>query len=463
MKHNLHTILFKLIFIFYGTICFIPITAFPFNIGSVDTVLIPADDPRINYYGRFDFSTPSKPRFNWSGAVIEAAFPGPVIGMRMVHSNAYYDIEIDGKHDATISTGTNQVFLFRTDLSDQIHTVRIILRSEDHYNTATFLGLYIAKGKDLSDAPIKPERKIEFIGDSYTAGYGNEVPCVKDNLQKYTNANRAFAANITRAFHAQSIILAWSGKGMVRNYGENGKRSSSPFPAHYDQTLGEADKDIKWDFTKWIPQLVVICLGTNDYSTSPNPDDSMYIGDYHKFIARILGNYPEASILCVSTGSAAFERNVKRIVAEEAAQFNHPKVFFAPFPQGLSYSGCDGHPSVEDNKKIASALTDTIMKKMKWDTSSTVAVSQPINIPLHLPGMSFQRNTDNNTIFNNRFLSTTLRGECIFYNKTLVDNSFPMISDRHAPSIFISGNKTCGWKKMHTSFSHNNKTYILHP
>ncbi|MBN1576032.1 MAG: hypothetical protein JW913_05740 [Chitinispirillaceae bacterium] len=68
-----------------------PLSAAPPSIASGDTILIAANDPRINYYGRFDFTTPAKPRLNWSGAVIEASFPGPIIGMRMVHANAYYD------------------------------------------------------------------------------------------------------------------------------------------------------------------------------------------------------------------------------------------------------------------------------------------------------------------------------------------------------------------------------------
>ena len=49
---------------------------------SYADVLIAPDDPGINYYGRFDFSDARKPRYNWSGAVIEANVPGPLIGMR---------------------------------------------------------------------------------------------------------------------------------------------------------------------------------------------------------------------------------------------------------------------------------------------------------------------------------------------------------------------------------------------
>ena len=76
------------------------------------TVLIPADDARINYHGRFDTSDPAKPRFNWSGAIIEASFPGPVIGMKIQHTDAFYDIEIDGEIDTMISCGNQSDFIF---------------------------------------------------------------------------------------------------------------------------------------------------------------------------------------------------------------------------------------------------------------------------------------------------------------------------------------------------------------
>ena len=50
------------------------IVSIPIPVGA-DT-LFTADDPRINYYGRFDFGDPLAPRWNWSGATIEAGFYG---------------------------------------------------------------------------------------------------------------------------------------------------------------------------------------------------------------------------------------------------------------------------------------------------------------------------------------------------------------------------------------------------
>ena len=75
MKQSFHSSIF-LSFILLLTLHQLPLFA---------DILIPPDNPRINYYGRFDFSDPLQPRFNWSGAIIEVTFPGPKIGMRIAH------------------------------------------------------------------------------------------------------------------------------------------------------------------------------------------------------------------------------------------------------------------------------------------------------------------------------------------------------------------------------------------
>jgi lysophospholipase L1-like esterase len=341
---------------------------------SFSAQLIQPSNPDINYYGRIDFSDPEAPKYCWSGVIIEAAFTGSTIGMKIDHKKSYYDIEVDDTFDTIVDITSSGEYIFTNNLSDGNHIVRIKLRSEDHYSAASFQGLLLAESGEVLDAPSKPSRKIEFIGDSYTAGYGVESPgrdCDSELLNKYTNAHSTFAANVTKAFHAQSIILGWSGAGMVRNYGAGSKRSDDPFPAHYNRTLGIVNANTDWDYSKWKPELVVICLGTNDYSTSPQPDDSMYIGDYHKFIERIRTNYPDASILCVSTGDETFEKNVETVVSEQKTTYGNTKIYSARYPSSLENTGCDWHPNVKDNIKVADVLIETIMDNLGWDTTET--------------------------------------------------------------------------------------------
>ncbi|MBN1576031.1 MAG: hypothetical protein JW913_05735 [Chitinispirillaceae bacterium] len=252
----------------------------------------------------------------------------------------------------------------------------------------------------------------------------------------------------------------WDGRarGMVRNYNEGAKRSPAPFPSHYDQTLGEADNDaVKWDFSKWKPELVVICLGTNDYSTTPHPDDSMYVGDYHKFIARVLGNYPGAAIVCVSTGDATFEKNAKRVVTEETTTFNHPKVYYAAYPDDLGLTGCDWHPSIDDNKKVARVLIDTIMKKLDWDTTAPVVAAMPLaakksgascllssSINGDLLRLIAAESIEPGTIIS----LMNLRGELLDKRATGLDRGCMFEISRRSPGIYCAGNSRLGWVRV---------------
>ena len=428
--------------------------------------LVPPSESKINYYGRIDFSDEENPEFCWSGVIIEANFTGSVIGMKIDHQNAYYDVVIDDFIDTIIKITSDDKYIFASNLSESIHTVRIKLRSEDHLSTGSFKGLIIDDNQELKEPPPKPLRKIEFIGDSYTAGYGIESPdrvCDPEQLNRYTNVNVTFAAKVTESFHAQSIILGWSGSGLVKNYNTQTtqKRSPDPFPYYYGRLLGASDNK-EWNFSSWIPQLVVICLGTNDYThnrnpqTNPPPDDSMFIGDYHRFIDRIKTNYPDASVICMSTGNETFEKNVKEVVSQQHTIYNNPNVYFAPYPTSLTNTGCDWHPSVEDNEKVARILIDTIMVKMGWDTTGATKTKH-LSLKNNLNGSNFSVTHFLNAIeLKNQF---TFR-ETLVYSLLSLDGKiimrkkadkngicfFPITSAYKG--VFVVGNHQLGWEKV---------------
>ncbi|MBN1759335.1 MAG: hypothetical protein JW863_13495 [Chitinispirillaceae bacterium] len=419
--------------------------------------LISPDDPCFNYYGRFDMSNPKAPKFNWSGVVIEASVPGPIVGMSMKDGNNDYDIEIDGKRDKIIRTQSSvQQYMFRTDLTSDMHTVRIIQRSENHWGTATFRGLYLADGKVPGPAPKKPQRKIEFIGDSYTAGYGIESPsqsCNSTQLRQYTNTNLTFASLVTKAFHAQSSILAWSGQGMVRNYGDKNKRSSTPYPFYYDRILGAAST-AAWNYPQWKADLVVINLGTNDFSTQPNPDESMYVGDYHNFIKRVLGNYPDAAIICVSTSQGVFENYIKKVVTEETTTLNHPGVYSAAYPSSRQNSGCDYHPSITDNRNVANILIHTSMTKMNWDTTEAPVEAlpsvsnkrpQPDLFVIHKSGDQIRISQSESVHDQTEFSLMNLQGKIVLKQKSAIDGICTIQTKAFTPGLYLAGSIHLGW------------------
>ncbi len=61
---------------------------------------------------------------------------------------------------------------------------------------------------------------------------------------------------------------------MVRNYNDPNITGPTPMPKLYLRTLG-ANEKLLWDYS-WVPDAVVINLGTNDYGTLPNPPKEVF-------------------------------------------------------------------------------------------------------------------------------------------------------------------------------------------
>jgi lysophospholipase L1-like esterase len=90
---------------------------------------------------------------------------------------------------------------------------------------STFGGLVLDDGASLTALGTAPARKILFIGDSISVGYGvdsSSLTCpAPDYDHPYTNNYRAFTSLTGRRFEADYQVSAVSGHGLVRNYGDN--------------------------------------------------------------------------------------------------------------------------------------------------------------------------------------------------------------------------------------------------
>jgi lysophospholipase L1-like esterase len=322
--------------------------------------LLTPDNPAINYYGRFDFSNPKSPRFDWSGTTIEFAVSGTAtVGMEMADGAGYYDVEIDGKTQAAAinaNSAGSMKYPLATGLSTDKHLIRIIRRNEPYPNIATFGGVYLADGGILVATP-KPARKMEFVGDSWTAGYFNEA-CVEQ--QANTNTNKAWARLTSKAFHAQDIILAESGIGLVKSLG-----GKTVIPRKYldtFDTIGTVATPA-WDFT-WKPDIVSIFLGINDKNAGAT--DPQFTTAMHAFVTTIRGHYPDAAILFISaTGS--MDAAAKSAVAAETTSLGHKRVFWQECK--TVGTGCQYHPTLAQDQEIANTMIARIMGITGWDTT----------------------------------------------------------------------------------------------
>lgn len=316
--------------------------------------MIKPSHPYIKYYGRFDFSKPDKAVFDWPGCTMALSFEGTSVKLLLDDGGNNYNIFIDNRPPVTLVTQKGvKEYTLASGLADGLHTVMVNRRTEAGNGVATFEGFKIDENKSVHFWPKSPKYKIEFIGDSLTVGYGNMCSNVNEtDLRAMSDNYMSWGPIACRAVDAEWSIIAISGKGVVRNYGDTSKASKGVLPYYYDRAL-MANPKAKWSSAEWKADLVVINLGTNDVSTEPKPDKGDFIKGYRDLIAAVRGFYPEAKLLlCVSPmNQDTLKPWIEEIAAAEKADF-----LVLPTLSQTEMSGCQWHPTVAGHQKMADKL-----------------------------------------------------------------------------------------------------------
>lgn len=337
------------------------------------SVFIPASHPHIAYIGRVSFAHPEAPCFTYPGVQIRAIFEGTSLGVAMKPNSGYFMVEIDRLPPFKIAFGENDSLrTVRTGLPDGRHEVRLTLVYEGYLRRPAFRGFLLDEGKTLPATPRLPTRKIEFIGNSITAGYGLETNDPKAPFRDETeNHFYTYAALTARAFDALSQVVARSGIGIYRNYAGPASGSPDCMPARYTQTLFN-DSTETWDFNRYTPDVVCVNLGTNDTSTG-SYDTALLEAAYRRFHQRLRGYYPEAKIVWLSGCMLGGKRlqdvrqALDRVVAGAAAAGDTAVYRFdlTPSDGSLGY-GASWHPSKAQQARSASELIGFLQSLTGW-------------------------------------------------------------------------------------------------
>jgi len=332
--------------------------------------IIDADNPNIQYIGRFDRTDPGKAVFDWSGVYIRAAFDGTSCSLRLIDGNNLYNVTIDDESPVVLVTDTATVYSLASGLADTVHTVLIEKRTEAWIGKGEFRGFILDEGKNLAGQDPAPDRRIEFIGNSITCGYGVEGESASSPFEPETeNATLSYAALTAKALNADYMMVAYSGRGVVRNYGDANQTSPDPMPSLYDRTCC-ADSTPVWDFSSWIPQVVVVNLGTNDFSTQPHPDKSVFQDAYIQLISRVQSNYPGVTVFCVC-GPMIGEPCASYVeeVVDQCQGNGADAVYYIEAPTSLLTMpdrGSDWHPNIQGQQKTADIVVPIIRETMNW-------------------------------------------------------------------------------------------------
>jgi hypothetical protein len=348
---------------FFRTVLSVIFLAALSNSFTYSSSFIPANNPFIQYFGRWDTSDSLHPCQSWPGVYICAEFTGRTIGIKTNDTSNYYNVYIDNKLHSIFhgNKSGDAEYLLADKLKNTRHTFRLSKRNFTFDKSFAFSGILLSDGAKLLKPKPKPERKIELVGDSFTAAEGNEA--IEKEMKwedkfPVTNIDKGFAPIIARHYNAQYVTTCKSGIGMVCDW--QGKFNVA-LPKYFDRTLMDSS-EVKWNFNLWKPDVVVICLGLNDVSGLKGKDgkvseDSSLIfrKGYVDFIRTIRGVYPGVKIIAVAAYPDWIRANVKTVVENEK-KGGHDDIFYTTFDEVPNGYVANGHPTVATHKKMANQI-----------------------------------------------------------------------------------------------------------
>ena len=358
---------------------------------------IPATDSRVTFVGRTAVEGTSV-SFDWTATYFRVAFSGKSLTMKAsdlkvgaadeaaaAKLHNYYAVWIDSPTNVEphriveVKPGENIIELvdpaYLKKSRRSVHEVVVQKRTEGEQGRTTIYE-FATDGQFMQAEPLRT-RQLEFIGDSYTCGYGIDAPTKEEKFSPETeNASRSYAAIVSRYFGADYIAVAHSGMGIARNY--NSKFPKWHMPDRYLQTFDmDSTQATRWNAATYAfkPAMTVIYLGPNDFSVSLQPKYENYRDNYYRLIKSIKANYGEEHpVLCVAAKSYEYLGEYVRELAKNSGMKNVNYLVYCPAQHNHTNEdlGADVHPNYNGQKKKAYSIIPYIATITGWGLQDAI-------------------------------------------------------------------------------------------
>jgi len=343
---------------------------------------IPASNPAIWTVGRTRKNVDGSLSFDWEGTqfyinVNKASY----VKMHMKATGSAmgrFVIQVDGWEQSQVWVGGSNgasnegVYLVADGLAGtvQVRVVSVLEPAFEGVNPAatfTFFG-FATDGAAAPAGPPRP-RRLELLGDSISAGFGSRgYRGAPDGcpVNQYTSGNYyTYNWFIAESFDADIVPIAWSGKGMYQNCCDNGET----MPAYYLQTLGGDHYTMDWDFTRYVPQAMIINLGTNDFGHDSGPIwEKAFTDTYVDFVFNATRRYKQPKMpIFVAQGPMNCNANLNNSLHNAIQMINAGggNAYYLNVC-GPPNDGCGGHPGVVGHFEMFEQARPVIAKVMGW-------------------------------------------------------------------------------------------------
>ncbi len=341
-------------------------------------MVLPFSDGRIARVGRFGQGAGDALRLGFPGAGVIFRYRGDRLDMRLNSTAAANALTIVLDHGdprtVVLTAGDATVPLLpghsETGLSGD-HLIEIYKRSETWQGLIDLEALLMQEGSDLLPVPVLPARKLLFVGDSVTCGanVSRENRCSKDPARPSEDPFHAFDMVLARRLDAQPQLVCYGGRGLQRDYrGLNLRDGVLNAPEFLDLAIAtdEPAKRQTWPAKSWVPDAIVVSLGTNDFNLQKTKplNEPGFMRDYAALLTRLRREYPQSHIL-ITEGAIVTDPLLRRMVRQTADRMHDSRIQWAP---ATHYPGdaCDGHPTLEQHDHMADDLEPQLRKALGW-------------------------------------------------------------------------------------------------
>ena len=317
--------------VFFLSICI----SYPSQIHSVTAA--GTEGPALNleqdvkYFGR-TFAENGVRYFSWSNSGFQFSFYGTGASATLkatqhtagsASQTAFVKVYVDGVLSKDIALAETQTSVtLASGLTEGLHTIKVIKRTSGYYSIVGLSAIQLAAGGEIRETQKYYARKMLFIGDDLTTGYGSMVTNANvsaGTVPSYTTATEdstiTYAALTAQYFGAEDMTVALSGgsgRGIVKNGGGSKTHTA---PKYFDYLDYREKRTMAYDHTQYNPDVVVINLGTYDKTAGVTVAEFKF--GCRNFIRQVRAAYPEAKILyAYGINETTFASTIQELVTE---------------------------------------------------------------------------------------------------------------------------------------------------
>lgn len=303
-------------------------------------------------------------------AGIEFAFKGSALSVEFAASSytagseIYAKVYVDDRDPIDIKISKAGYYSIVTGLdASVIHNVKIAKRTESNVGRMFIRNMKINSGGEFYTAKENiTGRKILVLGDSIACGYGNIY--VDGDYSKgvtaYEDGCQTFATMLAEKYKAELEVVCISGIGTASI--KDKLYPLLPVFLNEDNT-----SSIPYDFTSYVPDVVVIELGTNDDALQA--DNKLLSDAVKEMIQTVRLKYPKASIIW--TYGIMSQDHMKDIqtAVEGLIKAGDKNLQFLPLEittRDETPTGLHSHPSLKGHRRMANVLSEVVEKMIGW-------------------------------------------------------------------------------------------------